>query len=485
MLPTVQIDGRDYVPADQATGRFGVAITTFGRPKELQQCIESVLNNTPPGTPVVVVDDHGSPAATVPDGVTLVRNETNGGIAVSKNRSLAELKKTGVEHYFLMDDDTLILDASVWEKYMASPEPHLMAIYDKPAGTTKRQVEVLYEDDGHVYYHATRGYFLYVEARVVDEVGGMDPEFGQWGWEHMSWSDRIHSAGFTSARYMDIKGSSALVKSLDQSGKIVSKATEEARRFSSGPGLELRMESRNSGRYIEYRDLDDVILTSMLCDRPDPQRGTRMDAKGSAVKKLHDSVKGHRLVVLSTGMTELEHIPNAEVVDVLQSINPYFQRWLSFYQWLRGNPGVGRVWCVDATDVQMVRDPFPEMESGVLYFGYEPTTLRDEWMLKNHPDTTLQDFMADNPNLPLLNMGVVGGDRATVMSFAQKMSKFFFDDYIDFIFGWETKRAGVGDMAAGNYVARTEFGDVVDSGAHVTNVFKSDKVSPTAWWKHK
>src|SRR5699024_8389933 len=143
--------------------------------------------------------------------------------------------------------------------------------------------------------------------------------------------------------------------------------TEEAKRFSSGPGLELRMQSRNSRRYIEYRDLDDVILTSMLCDRPDPQRGTRMDAKGSAAEKLHDSGEGHRLVVLSTEMTELEHIPNAEVVDVAQSIDPYLQRWLSFYLWLSDSPGVGRVRCVDATDVQMVRDPFPEMQSGVLY----------------------------------------------------------------------------------------------------------------------
>src|SRR5699024_12414748 len=121
--------------------------------------------------------------------------------------------------------------------------------------------------------------------------------------------DRIHSAGLTSARYMDIKGSSALVKALDQSGKVDSKATEEAKRFSSGPGLELRMESRNSGRYIEYRDLDDVILTSMLCDRPDPQRGTRVDATGSAVKESHGSVTGPGVVVLSTGLPEVGCIP--------------------------------------------------------------------------------------------------------------------------------------------------------------------------------
>lgn len=360
-----------------------------------------------------------------------------------------------------------------------------MAIYDKPGGTAKRQVEELYEDDELVYYHATRGYFLYVTREVVDAVGGMDPGFGRWGWEHMSWSDRIHSAGFTTARYMDIKGSDDLVHSMDQTGKVQSSATAADERFSAGPGMELRMESRHSARYIEYRDREDVVLTSMLCDQPDPQRGTVLSADGNQVRALHDSLKGHPLVVLTTGMKNHAAIPNAKIVDVTQKLNPYFQRWISYYHWLRDNPQVGRVWCVDATDVTLTRNPFPEMESGVLYFGYEPATLRDEWIVKNHPDTTLQDFMSDNPNLPLLNMGVVGGDRATMMLFAQRMAKFYFDDHIDFIFGWETKRAGVGDMAAGNYVARTEFGDVVDSGAHVTNVFKSDKASPTAWWKHK
>src|SRR5690625_6616774 len=88
----------------------------------------------------------------------------------------------------------------------------------------------------------------------------------------------------------------------------------------------------------------------------------------------------------------------------------------------------------------MLRDPFPEMGRGVLYAGYEPNTLRDEWMVRHHPDSTLQKFMKANPNLPIVNAGVMGGDRATVMAFAQALVKMFFDDWIDFIFGWEHAR---------------------------------------------
>lgn len=478
----VTVDGVEYAPVGESGPRIGVAVASFDRQTVLDNTIARILEHTP-GAYIVVVDDHSPTPVTVPDGVEIIRLPENRGVAGAKNACLAALMAAGCEHLFLFDDDAYPVKSGWWRPYVDSPEPHLMAIFDKPKGATKQQVETLYEDADHVHFHATRGYMLYVERRVVEAVGGMDPAFGKWGWEHASWSDRIHAAGFTTSRYMDVKGSQDLIYSMDQAGEIETTATDAAKRFSQGPGLELRMESRNDPRFIEYRDLDDVVVTCMLSAQPDPQRGRVMAPKADAIRALHDSLTGHRFVVLTTGLEG--ELPNAEVERVHQGINPYFQRWVAIYQWLRAHPEVGRVWAVDATDVTLNRDPFPEMEPGRLYFGYEPDTLRSEWMVKNHPDTTLQDFMKANPNLPLLNMGVVGGDRETVMAFAQKLGKFFFDDHIDFIFGWEHGRAGVGDMAAGNYVARTEFGDRVETGPQVTNVFKSKLGVRNAWWLHK
>src|SRR5690606_40260534 len=100
-----------------------------------------------------------------------------------------------------------------------------------------------------------------------------------------------------------------------------------------------------------------------------------------------------------------------------------------YYRWLRAHPEVGRVWFTDGTDVEMLRDPFPEMEPGKLYVGSEPKTLRDEWMVRHHPDRTLQKFMRDNANLPLLNAGLLGGDRDLVLRFCQRMGKLWFDDH--------------------------------------------------------
>ena len=484
----VVIDGTAYVPKSEVenTPRFGIAVTTHDRNDVLKSTLERIKRHTPDGVPVVVVDDASRKPVVGAD----FRFSHNVGIAQAKNKCLELLYNLGCEHFFLFDDDSYPLVDEWWKPYIDSPEPHLMAIFDRPKGVSKTQVEVLYEDDQHVAYHATRGYMIYVTRKVLDTVGGYDPGFGKWGWEHQSWSDRIHSAGLTTWRYADVKGSSELIYSMDQFNESKSTATTEAKRFSEGPGFELRMASRHSGHYIEFRELEDVVLTWLLTSQADPQRGRSLKSDSAELKALHDSLKHDgKFVVLSSGMNDTRHIPNATVVEVSQGVNPYFERWLATYRWLRDNPQVGRVWCVDGTDVQMLRDPFPEMEEGVLYAGYEPKTLRDEWMVKHHPDSTLQKFMKGNPNLPLVNAGVMGGDRATVMGFAHRLVKMYFDDWIDFIYGWEHTRLNseqAGDMGAFNYVARTEYADVLSSGPHVTTIFKGEeKNNRTAWWKHK
>lgn len=487
-MPKVTIDGIDYFPQSDLTPKIGVAVATYDRQKVLNNTLDNIIKHTP-GAYIVVIDDASPTPIRVPDGVDIIRQKTNGGIAKTKNKCLEALMDQEVDHLFLFDDDAWPVADEWWKPYVESPEPHLMAIFDKPKGATKTQVETLYEDEIHTAYHATRGYMLYVHRKAVETVGGMDPDFGAWGWEHQSWSDRIHSAGLTTWRYADVKGSGELFYSMDQAGEIKSTATDAAKRYSTGPGLELRMQSRHSDKYIEYRDLENVVLTALLTSDVDPQRGTKMKSTESMIKKLHDSLQfDGRFVIAHTDIKPEGTLPKAEMIKVIQDTNPYFDRWVHYYQWLRDNPKTGFVWCVDATDVEMTRNPFPEMEKDVLYMGYEPTTLRDEWMNNHHPDETLQKFMKDNANLPLLNMGVVGGDRNTVMEFSQRVIKFYFDDFIDWIYGWETKRAFdkvSGDMATGNYVARTFFEDRISSGPHITNVFKSNVKSDVSWFAHK
>src|SRR5690625_1203476 len=215
-MPDVVINGVTYAPAGSNVN-IGVAVTTRNRHKVLADTLDHIRKHTP-GAPVFVVDDASDKPVEEAD----YRFSENVGIARAKNKALQLLWDAGVEHMFLFDDDAYPLVDGWWKPYADSPEPHLMAIYDKPKGTSKTQVEVLYEDDLHVAYHATCGYMLYAHRSVLERVGGMNPEFGKWGWEHQSWSDRIHAAGLTTYRYADVKGSSELIRSMSEPGEVTS-----------------------------------------------------------------------------------------------------------------------------------------------------------------------------------------------------------------------------------------------------------------------
>lgn len=473
----VQINGIPYKPAGAT---IGVGVTTRNRPDILETTLQHIRKHTP-NAHIVVVDD----ASTVPVPEADFRFPENVGIARAKNKCLELLYDAGINHMFLFDDDCYPQVDNWWTRYVESPEPHLMWMFEKPKGATKSELEVIYQDDQHVAYHATRGAMLYVERHVLETVGGMDPDFGKWGWEHVSWSDRIHSAGLTTWRYADVADSGEIIYSLDREGEVKSTADDEAVRFSQGPGMELRIQSRHSDRYIEFRELENVVLTTLLTDQTDPQRGNTMKADPKLLETLYKSLNGASLKVMHTSLSD-PGWKNAEFLQVAQHVNPYFQRHIANYHYLRDNPNVGFVWCVDGTDVVMLRDPFPEMTPGTLYVGCEASTLRNQWMIDNHPDSKIQTFLKANPNHQLLNAGLIGGDRVTVMRFLHALVKEFFDDTIDWIHGWETARLGVGDMGIFNVVAYEQFGDRLSYGSHVNTVFKAEeKNNTTAWWSHK
>src|SRR5690606_28043459 len=369
---------------------------------------------------------------------------------------------------FLLDDDIWPTHDGWWKPYVDSSEPHLMWAFQRPKGSSKNELEILYQDEHHVAYHATRGCMLYVTREVVQDVGGLDPEFGQWGWEHVSWSDRIHNRGWTTWRYADAKAAADSFYSMDQQREIQSTAKESAKRWAQGPGFDRRMEKRFSAEYIEFRDKRDVILTCLFNSETDPQRGSKMKADWEVLEDLRKSVEGRDLVVITDCLTDAPE--GVELVHAkVTGINPYFARWQEYYRYLRGNPDIHRVWCVDGTDVRMLREPFDIIQPGRLYTGYEPTTCANEWIVKNHPDAQIQSYLEEHRNDTLLNAGLLGGVRDVVMSFCHRMTRFYYDDWQDFIMGWETKKVGVGDMGAFQVVAG---GFEVSTGPRVCTVFK-------------
>jgi hypothetical protein len=131
-----------------------------------------------------------------------------------------------------------------------------------------------------------------------------------------------------------------------------------------------------------------VVLTAYLTGRPDPQRGTMWPADREALKPLLDSIPGSVVVFANELQGEA-----VEPVEAPTSV--YFDRWRHYAAYLEAHEEIGFAFCVDATDVLMLRDPFPHMHPGTLYCGSEPLTIGESaWMWQHHEP--LRDWMAAN-----------------------------------------------------------------------------------------
>ncbi|WP_193323267.1 glycosyltransferase family 2 protein [Erwinia endophytica] len=237
----VIIDGVTYHPATQQTPRIGIAITTHNRPDMLKKALAAFADHSPDNSEIVVVDDGSDTPVMVPDGIKLIRNNTATGIAAAKNRCIESLFDAGCDYLFLFDDDTWPSSENWWLPYISSPEPHLMYLWGN---------DVYFRENGIRAHVRPKGCMLYVTRKAVDRVGGMDTEFGTWGFEHESWSDRIFSAGLTTCRYADVENSAGLFYASDEKGSVQSSVPEHVRQTAKP---QLAEEKRNSSEYIPFR----------------------------------------------------------------------------------------------------------------------------------------------------------------------------------------------------------------------------------------
>src|SRR5690606_25049836 len=274
----------------------------------------------------VVVDDASDKQV---DGADY-RFSQNVGIARAKNKALELLEKTTADHWFLLEDDIWPTHDGWWKPYVDSSEPHLMWAFQRPTAASRYELEIPYEDDHHGSYPATRGCMLYVTREVVRDVGGLDPEFGQWGWEHVSWSDRMHTRGWMTWRYADAKAAADSFYSMDQQREIQSTAKESAKRWAQGPGFDRRMEKRFSAEYMEFREKRDVSRTCLSHSETDPECGSQMKADWKVLEDLLKGVEGRDLVVIT------DCLPDArEGVELgrgkVTGISPSFGGWQEYY----------------------------------------------------------------------------------------------------------------------------------------------------------
>jgi len=211
-MPIVGEGGCTYIlPKPQ--NKIAVCITTRNRYDAFCNSLVFHGKNRPEGSILFVVDDASDKPVRI--GGNFYRFEERAGIPRAKNKCLELAYNAGADHIFLFDDDTYPITPDWWKPYVEHPAPHLSYIFtDK--GNQRRIVREIYRDDKTVAYNHVRGCMLYVERRVLDVVGGFDTNFGLGYGEHADWTNRIHNAGLTAYRVMDVVDSNKLIYSMDE-----------------------------------------------------------------------------------------------------------------------------------------------------------------------------------------------------------------------------------------------------------------------------
>lgn len=441
---------------------IGIGVTTHNRNMLVAGTVAQILATTP-NAKLIVVDDASATPVRLPD-VEVYRFESNVGIARAKNKCLELL--SDCDHIFLFDDDTYPLQPGWHVPYVASAEHHLMYLFDKWAnGKPVGDDAIVYSDENIVAHHHSRGCMMYVDSVALATVGGMDTRFGKAMNEHLDWSIRIHNAGLTTFKYMDVPGSDRLIHSMDQHNEVRTSIQNRAA-YNEG-NKHLLKASETSAAYMPYGK--DVVIACYFAGVLDVQRNTKWAADLKLIEKLKRSVEAQGIEFIL--IHNCFDLPN----KVSISTTPYFERWLKEWQYLRDRRDIANVFVVDATDVDMVNNPFEHIKPGVLYVGDEPAeTLNNKWMLTRHQEPGVNKYLRANGHLPLLNCGVVGGERKLVMQLCHDMYMYHMENPQD-----QT------EMGIFNVLLHTKYADLIEYGRHVTSVFKRYERVTNAWFRHK
>ncbi len=193
-----------------------------------------------------------------------------------------------------------------------------------------------------------------------------------------------------------------------------------------------------NGRQGEIADNEsEVILSTYLTSKADPQTGVHVCTDDFAyMEPLYSSAVRHnlRLIIfhdhLSSKFVETHSRPNIRFTRCDHSrLSVNDVRYLIYRDFLHGS-SVQSAFMVDVADVTITKNPFPIIESGVLYVG------RDQYKTVGTSRYMLRAWQKWNQEggsrlpwgmqfMPLYNAGVIGGKRDVVIALLDCMCSLY------------------------------------------------------------
>lgn len=184
--------------------KVGLGIITCNRQPFYQQCIDSISLDCV--DELITINDGAAYFDHKPVGY-FVQHSENKGVGVSKNEALQYLLDKGCDHLFLIEDDIIVKDNEVFQKYIntaaATGMWHLMFGYHGPANKDQnknpnpRAIAEIRGQKVALNRHCV-GAFCYYHRAILNHIGLMDEEYVN-AWEHVDHSYQIVKAGLLPA----------------------------------------------------------------------------------------------------------------------------------------------------------------------------------------------------------------------------------------------------------------------------------------------
>ena len=199
--------------------RIGVGITTYNRLTYLKGLIDSLVPCQQYINELVVVNDAGEkPAWELPYG-KWIDNKTNLGVAKTKNEALKILLDKNCDFIFIIEDDMIIKDPTVFQQYINACKVSGIQHFNYGPGSPFNRKQKIQNFDLHnrhlldeksevnpqlivdyktckiALYQHTVAMFSFFTKKALNKVGGYPEEYDRC-WEHVDHTYQIIKAGY-------------------------------------------------------------------------------------------------------------------------------------------------------------------------------------------------------------------------------------------------------------------------------------------------
>ena len=200
-------------------GKVGVGIITCNRPDYLRGLLDTLIKCKTSIDELVIIND-GSPVENfeLPFGVW-VDNEVNIGVGKSKNKAMQYLTGKGCDYIFTIEDDMLILDHTIFDRYIEAHKASGIHHFNYGPGSPFNRKQSIQNFDLHnrhlldqhtepnpkliidygnikvSLFEHTVAMFSFFTKEVLEKVGYIDDDFFN-AWEHVDHTYRIIKAGY-------------------------------------------------------------------------------------------------------------------------------------------------------------------------------------------------------------------------------------------------------------------------------------------------